>query len=574
MFTINNFESATPQKILERGQDYFDSGAVYELEELEHGVWQAAVEGTAPYEVVAILTKKQQIEGITCNCPYDGEICKHAVAVLFAIREQLAQPKSKRPKARQPKFEDLLLKVTVDELRDFIRSQRAQDPDFGQKFMLYFAGKDPGIDVAGKYAALVRQSIRRHSDRGFVDYRGSYGLTRELQPVLITAESAVSRKEFPVALAILKALLNELLPVIEACDDSAGNIGDTLSHALAIIGHIAETKSLPPAIYADILGYSESALKDRTWFDYGNFGFQLLAATASAARQLDPERYLSLLNTLMKPRKDPFSAFSHQFFIQDKIQFLRAIGRNAEAGKLTAQNLDITGVRKAEVEKAIAAVDFDRAKQLLHDGIRLAEEKRHPGTVESWEIMLFDIAKQENDTERIRHYAKKFAFDSSFRQQYYLEWKQSFSNAEWPAVIAQHIREVTEAEQNRPRRGAWDDLGHALFLHLSPIYIQEQQWERLLQLLPADADLHTLNKVHPHLCPRYPAEMLARYLPVLEAEAERANSRNDYRRLAEIMQMLKRDISGSHETLKALAWELLERYPRRSAMAEEFRRLL
>ncbi len=574
MFSINNFESAIPQKILARGQDYFDSGAVYELEELEPGVWQAAVEGTAPYEVVAIFTKKQQVEGITCNCPYDEGICKHAVAVLFSIREQLAQPKSKRPKARQPNFEDLLLKLEADELRDFIRSQHLEDQNFGEKFMVFFAGKVPGIDVAGKYAALIRQSINRYSDRGFIDYRGTYDLSRELQPVLIASETALARKEFSIALAILKALLKELLPVIESCDDSSGSIGGTLSNAISIIEQISETDSLPPSIAADILDYTESSLKANIWFDYGDFGYQLLVAAANAASRIDPERYLSLLDTLKKAQTGAYDEYSRNYLTKEKIRFLRTIGRTAEADKLTAQNLDITGVRKAEVEKAVAAADFDRAKQLLLDGIRLAEEKRHPGTVESWEIMLLDIAKHENDTERIRHYAKKFALDRSFRQQYYLEWKHSFSATEWPAVIEQHIREVTEAEQNRPRRGAWDKLDHALFLHFSPIYIQEQQWERLLQLLPTDADLHTLNTVHSHLCPRYPAEMLARYMPVLEAEAERANSRNDYRRLAAIMQTLKHDISGSHEAVKALAWELLERYPRRSAMAEEFRQLL
>lgn len=57
MLTLNNFEYELSGKTLQKGRDYYESGAVIILEEGDDGRWQADVEGTATYQTEVHLKK-------------------------------------------------------------------------------------------------------------------------------------------------------------------------------------------------------------------------------------------------------------------------------------------------------------------------------------------------------------------------------------------------------------------------------------------------------------------------------------------------------------------------------------
>ena len=86
MITIDNFEGIVPYKILMRGEEYYESGAVSDLKETLPGEWTATVDGTRSY-TVEISLEGDKVDSWYCDCPYDGGICKHVVATLFAIRD-------------------------------------------------------------------------------------------------------------------------------------------------------------------------------------------------------------------------------------------------------------------------------------------------------------------------------------------------------------------------------------------------------------------------------------------------------------------------------------------------------
>ena len=69
-------------------EEYYETDAVSELEEISPGEWTATVEGTDDYNV-EISMDGNEIESWYCDCPYDGEICKHVVATLLAIRRTI-----------------------------------------------------------------------------------------------------------------------------------------------------------------------------------------------------------------------------------------------------------------------------------------------------------------------------------------------------------------------------------------------------------------------------------------------------------------------------------------------------
>ncbi len=577
MFTLDNFESHLPAKIVARGLAYYNQRAVERLEETAKGQWEALVAGGEDYEVDITLADKE-VKAWSCDCPYDGgPVCKHVVAVLYALRETApAKGRKGKTKAGKMSFEDILLQLDIEELREFIRRQKAQDREFGEQFMLFFSDKDPGMDVEKKYREMVRQLARKHSDRGFMDYRGTFAFSKAMMAILQAADHAIDRKNFREAMAIAQVTCLEVMNVQQACDDSAGNIGGIIHDGIQVFRNIANSKAVAPGVLDQIYAWLEKQLPDEMWFSYGDFGYEMLAVAESLAPHVDSERFLHLLDKLQesKAAKGPYSEYAREAFKKQKIRFLKAMGREEAAGQLIAANMNIVEVRLGLVEEAIAQKDFLRAKQLIAGGIGIAESKEHPGTVRQWEEVLLRVAQLENDLDTFRFFAKRFAFDRGGNPGFYQKWKSSFPAEEWPEVIEQHIQAVIAEETAKPRKFAWDSLEHALFRRLAPIYIEEQQWERLLHLIPPDPDEHILRLVHPHLAGRYSKEMLALYLSELETMADKAGNRSQYQNLAALMKKVKQDIEGSHAAIDELAASLIQKYPRRPAMREELGRVL
>ena len=86
--SLTKFESEIDERIVSRGEEYFNSDAVRGLKKIKDDQWTAAVEGTETYKV-CINLKGDNVEDYSCTCPYDlGPVCKHVVAVLYALREQ------------------------------------------------------------------------------------------------------------------------------------------------------------------------------------------------------------------------------------------------------------------------------------------------------------------------------------------------------------------------------------------------------------------------------------------------------------------------------------------------------
>lgn len=160
MISLDNFENVVPYKIVMRGEEYFDEGAVSELEETSQGEWIASVTGTEDYEV-EITIAKNEVTSWFCDCPYDGEICKHVVATMFAIRENNQKAnnsmfsrmnvkeseKEMSIEERQdvdtpdPEISQLLAFISHEELSSFVLKYASKHSSFKEMFMETFFSK-------------------------------------------------------------------------------------------------------------------------------------------------------------------------------------------------------------------------------------------------------------------------------------------------------------------------------------------------------------------------------------------------------------------------------------------------
>ena len=583
MLSLLNFETQINAVILQRGRLYFQNGNVENIEEAEDKTWRAEVTGSDLYSVEVILKGNKEITGYSCDCPYDEGICKHTVAVLFALVEILKKQKNK-PKGASKKdvFENLLQTISLKEYQDFISQYAAKNKNFKTEFELFFADKDSRIDVEKKYSDLIERMIKKYSRGGYIDYRSSFGLSKEVDALLKTGDACIAKNNFRDAFALARAVLKPMMLAIMDSDDSNGNIGSSIEGALGILENIAAANAAAITIKEQLFGFVTSELGNKMYFDYGDFGYQLFSIFQILAVQLNAgDIFLGFIDAQSAKLSGEYEGYRKEFFQKRKIEFLQLTGKVDEAGNLIQQHIDIVEVRQNEVNKAIDTNDFNKAKKLITAGIKVAEAKSHPGTVTQWQNELLRIAVLEKDIGTIRHYSKYFAFDHGFSPDYYNQFKKTYPAAEWKIIIENYIAETIQKITY-----SWSNNKHTIWHHpayppllqsLAPIYIQEKYWDRLLALVQQNNNLNTTLAYHNHLVKIYPGELLKIYLPSLEKYGVESTGRSTYADMVSKMKMVMKDIPDSKEKIIALAQKLRLQFsvkPRRPDMMEELDKIL
>lgn len=576
MLTIDNFDTQFAKTEIQKGRHYFDRKAVLYAEKDSKGVWQAEVEGTETYSVSIELDKKE-VADTQCDCPVEGPYCKHVIAVLFAIREELKKPTPKP--GREPKkltIEGLLAKLTADEMRAFLNQVATSDKAFASRLQLHFSDKDERIDLAKQYSDLLKRAIRDNSDRGFVDYRNTFKLAKEVDKVVGAGKELLTKGNFRDAITVGKVVATEMMEVVKACDDSAGNISGTVWGGMNLLHEAAKSPDMAPPLRESLYEWVSENLINKTFANYGDSDLNLLSVAKTLANQLtEPDRFLSLLDTLTTRYTDKYDSFYREYFAKLKIDFLLQLGRNTEADQLTEANLDIVAVREKVLDKALANQQWDYAGELIQGGINIAQKLGHPGTVSRWEKRFLDVAKLRNDIPTIRQLTKQFTFDRhQFDAGYYQQLKQTFSADKWPgefALLVQSIKQEIEQESKPGNRrfNAADER----YRRLVPLYSAEKQWPEVLKLLQNSLTYDHIEQLHPHLAALYPAEMLALYTPILTKWGDQVSTRPEYKELATAIKKVKKEIAGSDASMDELVNTLRANNAKKPAFLDELNRI-
>lgn len=84
-----NWKNYFTTNILERGLNYYNRGAVSNVQEIV-GKYYAQVIGAVPYDVMLWVKPNKQL-GMSCTCPYaqDGYRCKHMAALCYELNDVL-----------------------------------------------------------------------------------------------------------------------------------------------------------------------------------------------------------------------------------------------------------------------------------------------------------------------------------------------------------------------------------------------------------------------------------------------------------------------------------------------------
>lgn len=562
---LKNFKDNIPPQILERGLDYFENGNVIQIEELSDGVWQAEVEGSENYNVIVKLEGKS-ISDWNCDCPYDDDsICKHVVAVLYVISEKSADLKkqkteksSERVNTTREKIETIFKKVSKEDLKNFLNAEFLKERNLKNSFIANFAeliDENP----ADKYAAIVDNLYKAAAGRnGWVDYRNAKALGNSLFELSEKANKLLLSKKISECITLCKVLIEKTALILNSVDDSSGLISNALNNSFGIFKDAI--KKSPPMLKDQLFEYCIRQYQDERYSDFG-FDDEFLALLPELVTTEEQEKiFLNVIDERLsfEISNEPYH-YTIVRLISAKIDFYRSKNMNVKANKILKENIEYPEFREIIVDQLIAKKDFAEAKNLCHEGINIAKNKNHPGTINMWMQKLLHISRLEEDIPDIRNWSEKLFF-AFHVMEYYRILKSTYSgkNKEWKNECEKILEKLRI------------DAGNKIYYMEDPIaevFIEESYYDRLLLLLQkSQNDIRFIDQYAEKIADKYPSELIQLYSAALRKHATTA----DRRVYAEVVKYLKKleKIKGGLNEVGLLLDFFRLKYRNRRAMME------
>ncbi|MCB1639408.1 MAG: SWIM zinc finger family protein, partial [Thiothrix sp.] len=548
------FEQQINPVIMERGRDYANNGLVNNLEETETDFWQAWVEGSDTYDV-EIGLQGRQITHYSCTCPYDqGPVCKHVAATLLLIARQENSPANSAPKQKKlskaAQLSCILEQLERSELEQYIREtlrDRHQLNAFLLRYQHLSGSREP---VAKRFRQQFESIARKHADRGFIDYRSARHFSTEVDTLLDNLALVPSPNDrMEACYSIAEALASD---IANAIDDSDGTLGGIMHQMTKIL----ET-AWPQLSATERQHGFEQVLRLRFNSELDNYGLadELPGLTRSWASH-HPEFREPLLQTLTRVSDKPRNEWQYQSLLREKVKLLQDWDRGAEAMELARTHAQIPELRRLLVDQALTHGDSKTAKALVEEGIRIATQQRHPGTVNQWHQKLLEIARQDDDLPAIRSYLETLLQNNRFELGIFRQLKATYPAAEWPAMWPVYYRKMLDQNINAAS--------------LAAILDAENELENLFKLVlkQEQGAIHLLRQYTRRLATAFPEEMVATWVRAIRIELRQAG-KTVYQQAAKDLQQLA-TLPGGKAAQQELLQQLRQEYKNRRAMLTIF----
>ncbi len=563
---LSNFKSKISPVIFERGEDYYHDNAVKDLQMMENGQCFAIVEGTDDYEVDISLTKKGEIIEYLCNCPYDGEVCKHVVAVLLAIEADASVAPDKRTRKKIPEWQQIVQNLPEDELRDFVTGFAMKNKKLQNDLMINFPMLEQK-DNSGKYRKMITEVFNAAAGRhGMIEYGHTYAAMLPVHSLLAKAEEHIEKANFREAFSIASAIAPECIEAIQFMDDSNGECGGVIEEAFQIIDILLKTTNntgFANEVYEWLYGQMQNN-------DYENYGCCDSLEDVFFKWSDRPERLLVAYSLIdqqimsVESEKSWNAEYKITKYLQYKMMLLQKEGKGAEIERLIDENIHISDFRKIRVEQYIEQNDHKRAIQLINEGIKIADQNREYGTVRQWKKKLLDIYQATNNSTQQRAISKDLFSDNPDSIEYFQIYKGTFSDADWAQAREEIITNL------KPKKST-HFFGNSFSHHLAQVYIEEKMWNRLFEEVQSNNSIQILSHYTKCLRTNYSTELVSLYRDRITNYAQNTG-RKIYKELVGYLKQMA-GLKGGLPEAKLLKAELLDTYQNRRAMKDEFGKL-
>lgn len=537
-----------------RGYDYYQSGHVQNVT-IRKNFIKATVLGSDIYDV-EISLKNGVVNEIACDCPYaqDGNYCKHMVAVLYYVEEEGAN-NQKEPVNNDDTITKLVNEADVTLVREFLEDMLMSDENMLSRFKRHLNLAPTAEDIK-QYKQQVTETFRRYSDSGqFINYSKAKHLHRELSDMI---DNEIGRLlntgHYEDAFKLTNHVFLKLAK--QDMDDSAGE-KTMLSYSCV-------------SIWTEVLDNSDNKLKkvmlrwflkhiENTAIDALSEHLEDFAFTHFKEKEFLDEKFIfagEMIEKLQKPNNSWTNEYDIGRWIMRQADIMEEQQRlNAEIDLFLEEHLQYPKVRNYLVDRYMDNQYFDKAIKLLKEGIEVDNEYR--GRVTKYEVKLKGIYKLTGDDK-------------------------AYEEALWSLLIADprnaldNFKELKafypEDEWEIQREIAFAKLELIPSASLSPLYLSEKLYDRLLKDVLESESIYSIQNYEKVLKTLYPQELLKQYERLIQIKAKLASSRSQYRDVVRDLKAMK-VYPGGEKVVRQIIEDWQSIYNRRSAMIDELSKL-
>lgn len=487
MITISNFEKYVLPQILVRGEDYYESGAVLEIEEESTGEWIATVCGTENYEVTVSM-EGNEIVAWECDCPYDGNICKHVIATLLAIRDSRGKAgrflsakeantqlgllgKSMPQIVKDKEIEQILLFAESDKLSDFILKYAASHSDFKSALVEAFLPKRPAkkVDYRNEIESCFNSSYRKYSKKGRyyepeLDWNEiSDKVDGYLAKATLLFQREALEEAATIALQVLRSIGGNYIDEDFLYNDGDIDFGIICEDAgdllLKVVQHSGASQALKENVLNEIIQISKLA----TYREYEIFDMDELVQQIMLSVQSKEEALLSV-DKLIKERTERWDLYK---LVLRKIEILKELDKTTEVEATISEFLYLPEIRRQEVAKLLDEKCYEKAICMLNEGIVIAERGGNLGTLREWQEQLLFIYEEVHDVAKVIEMCQLLFIHTNGSLDYYHKLKSLISSTDWKEYLSTLMQETTFYDY-------WGSGNNK-----ADIYIEEKEYDKL-----------------------------------------------------------------------------------------------
>lgn len=551
---IRDFESEIDERILMRGNDYFENGKISNLQ-TEGNCYTAIAHGTDDYKVEAVVDENGEIIDCSCDCPYeDGEICKHEVALFFAIRAELASHKTSKKRAvsnpEQP-IDQLIKTLSRAQLETLLLTFCSRFEDAERQIRFYSAEDEKKLKNA---KALIQSHIRQARRKGFIEESMA---GPAFAGVDIVYEEARNCDQLKTAIALCLLGL-EAVETIENIDDSDGVLGimstigqetiDQLLKERLVDLPIQEQQSIFANLYAFVQKYWQSDLS----FSGGLLIETLLLFCHDPVSCSEYDRFLTQLEETVSAEEDSYSRRYHEREIELlRFHFIALYGTSDQRQIFIEKHIQNPDIREFAINECLSVKQYDRALSLIEEGRLL--DKNFLGIVKRWDHLAYMIHIELNQTEEIRLLSTKFLLDGEI--EFYDSYLSTFPKEEHELAVQKILSQ-------------FEQMTYATGTYIQ-ILIKENELEKLMLLCEKEPE--KIESLYVHLLKSHQERVRKCFILHIRTKADLSSDRSAYQRVCHSIRVYRKAFGDSFEQIVN---ELKDRYPRRPAMQDELNRML
>lgn len=571
---FDEFEEEMTSRSLERAYDYVDEHRIGGLEELSAGLFHAEVHGSELYDV-DIRLRGNDIVFASCTCPYDYDgYCKHIGAALLTLRDykhggnhqqnvtydaMIAKQDNSRPDipvaANPLASKPEVFNRVLQHIRERVGLRKSERWTPAQHFYLVWNQDEINAIVTANPAIasgmeplmpestvdrVMESPMRRHLGKDY-DWKFEWG-DAAINGVMAVFEEAEQSNDYPLAMRRMCAALRKTVWFARQVDDEEGALQTYIEHLNERI--LAYTYAAAPIVTGEqaqqmliaALGFiRDTPMIEMLFWPHTPLECVIPFADIHARGTADIEQMEH------QPREIGTTSFMCRTYAQSTLNVAQQFLHDKKGDSIDGHRTNLTDYDWDAAQKH--AGYWELTAQLPHGELTMLEA-------------CYERLNDENGIKQLYEYYVAHS-DSVADERCIPILKSMVGKSGWPQSVQNILRNYHE-----------HDFGGKVLVrlmteeHLSDeaLTLAGQRPELLRDLLKPISLNHSAE-----------AERLIRKQLPLDRDLQQGN-RNEYRFVAMWIEQY-RNVLGLDQA-KALAKEIMAKYPRRYALKEEIGRVL